>query len=635
MRIKKITYMFFIIIFLIICILNGLATNNQVYAVRSVANDLSNLVNYPSIYTLVRELQVAHPKWNFTILYTGLDWNTVIYNETLAAHGRSLLQTSIMSGNENDWVCSVCGWTPYDKGSWYCASEKAVKYYMDPRNWLNENYIFTMESLRYDATIQNIEGVKEILSGTFMDTDKITYVDTNGNTRTINKSYAQIFMEAGETYNVSPYALASRVRQEQGTSGTSALISGTYTSADGESFVGYYNYFNIGAGGNEEAEIIKNGLTYAKDSRRNWTSPELAIYGGAKFYASYVNDYQDSGYLQKYQVDPSGDNLYIYQYMQNISAPYSEGVSVRNAYISMGLLESNFNFIIPVYENMPELASPIPGVEATTPTVTEGNVIVTTKNFPLTIRSGPGTRYSPAGYAPIGSVLTRIEKAQSADSSGIYWDKVEYTAGNVTITGYATREYLSELNPETEVGNIAMVTTEMCNLRTAQGTTGSKVIQVLKQGTEVTAISKSNSATDGHIWYRVKLSNGTEGYVSSAFLQTGTTEKYQIEGSYIKIAPDTLISDIPGATLTGSKMATGEKVTLEGATYTIIMLGDVNGDGNITPADYVRIRNHIMETIFINGDYMLSADVNCDGNITPADYVRIRNHIMEYMKISL
>lgn len=635
MRIKKITYMFFIIIFLTICILNGLATNNQVYAVRSVANDLSNLVNYPSTYTLVRELQVAHPKWNFTILYTGLDWNTVIYNETLAAHGRSLLQTSIMSGNENDWVCSVCGWTPYDNGSWYCASEKAVKYYMDPRNWLNENYIFTMESLRYDATIQNIEGVKEILSGTFMDTDKITYVDTNGNTRTINKSYAQIFMEAGETYNVSPYALASRVRQEQGTSGTSALISGTYTSADGESFVGYYNYFNIGAGGNTEAEIIKNGLTYAKDSRRNWTSPELAIYGGAKFYASYVNDYQDSGYLQKYQVDPSGDNLYIYQYMQNISAPYSEGVSVRNAYISMGLLESNFNFIIPVYENMPELASPIPGVEATTPTVTEGNVIVTTKNFPLTIRSGPGTSYSPAGYAPIGSVLTRIEKAQSADSSGIYWDKVEYTAGNVTITGYATREYLSELNPETEVGNIAMVTTEMCNLRTAQGTTGSKVIQVLKQGTEVTAISKSNSATDGHIWYRVKLSNGTEGYVSSAFLQTGTTEKYQIEGSYIKIAPDTLISDIPGATLTGSKMATGEKVTLEGATYTIIMLGDVNGDGNITPADYVRIRNHIMETIFINGDYMLSADVNCDGNITPADYVRIRNHIMEYMKISL
>lgn len=632
MRIKKITYMFFIIIFLTICILNGLATNNQVYAVRSVANDLSNLVNYPSTYTLVRELQVAHPKWNFTILYTGLDWNTVIYNETLAAHGRSLLQTSIMSGNENDWVCSVCGWTPYDNGSWYCASEKAVKYYMDPRNWLNENYIFTMESLRYDATIQNIEGVKEILSGTFMDTDKITYVDTNGNTRTINKSYAQIFMEAGETYNVSPYALASRVRQEQGTSGTSALISGTYTSADGESFVGYYNYFNIGAGGNEEAEIIKNGLTYAKDSRRNWTSPELAIYGGAEFYASYVNDYQDSGYLQKYQVDPSGDNLYIYQYMQNISAPYSEGISVRNAYISMGLLESNFNFIIPVYENMPDLASPIPGVEATTPTVTDGNVIVTTKNFPLTIRSGPGTSYSPAGYAPIGSVLTRIEKAQSADSSGIYWDKVIYSTETQTITGYATREYLVSM--ETSV-NEAMVTTEMCNLRTAQGTTGSKVIQVLKQGTEVTAISKSNSETDGHMWYRVKLADGTQGYVSEAFLKESNTTKYEIDGEYIKIVPGAKISDIPGATLTGSKMATGEKVTLEGATYTIIMLGDVNGDGNITPADYVRIRNHIMETIFINGDYMLSADVNCDGNITPADYVRIRNHIMEYMKISL
>ena len=635
MRIKKITYMFFIIIFLIICILNGLATNNQVYAVRSVANDLSNLVNYPSIYTLVRELQVAHPKWNFTILYTGLDWNTVIYNETLAAHGRSLLQTSIMSGNEDDWVCSVCGWTKYDNGTWYCASEKAVKYYMDPRNWLNETYIFSMESLRYDPTIQNIEGVQEILDGTFMDTNKITYIDTSGKTQVINKSYAQIFMEAAEKYNVNPYALASRVRQEQGTSGTSSLISGTYTSSDGESFVGYYNYFNIGATGNTEAEIIKNGLTYAKNARRNWTSPELAIMGGANFFSSYVNDYQDSGYLQKYQIDPAGSSLYAYQYMQNISAPYSEGVTTRSAYIEMGLLESEFNFVIPVFENMPEIASPIPGVEATTPTVVSGNVIVTTKNFPLTIRSGPGTSYSAVGFAPIGAVLTRTEKAQKADSSGIYWDKVEYKSGTQTITGYATREYLKEFETETSVGNIEMVTTEICNLRTAQGTTGTKVIQVLPQGTSVTAISKSNSATDGHIWYRVKLSNGTEGYVSSAFLQTGTTEKYQIEGSYIKIAPDTLISDIPGATLTGSKMATGEKVTLEGATYTIIMLGDVNGDGNITPADYVRIRNHIMETIFINGEYMLSADVNCDGNITPADYVRIRNHIMEYMKISL
>lgn len=635
MRIKKITYMFFIIIFLTICILNGLATNNQVYAVRSVANDLSNLVNYPSTYTLVRELQVAHPKWNFTILYTGLDWNTVIYNETLAAHGRSLLQTSIMSGNENDWVCSVCGWTPYDNGSWYCASEKAVKYYMDPRNWLNENYIFTMESLRYDATIQNIEGVKEILSGTFMDTDKITYVDTNGNTRTINKSYAQIFMEAGETYNVSPYALASRVRQEQGTSGTSALISGTYTSADGESFVGYYNYFNIGAGGNTEAEIIKNGLTYAKDSRRNWTSPELAIYGGAKFYASYVNDYQDSGYLQKYQVDPSGDNLYIYQYMQNISAPYSEGVSVRNAYISMGLLESNFNFIIPVYENMPDLASPIPGVEATTPTVTDGNVIVTTKNFPLTIRSGPGTSYSPAGYAPIGSVLTRIEKAQSADSSGIYWDKVEYTAGNVTITGYATREYLSELNPETEVGNIAMVTTEMCNLRTAQGTTGSKVIQVLKQGTEVTAISKSNSATDGHMWYRVKLADGTQGYVSEAFLKEENTTKYEIDGEYIKIVPGTKISDIPGATLTGSKMATGEKVTIEGTAYTLIMLGDVNGDGEVDARDSARILRYSIGQFDMTDIQQKAADVNKDSEIDARDSARILRASVNLFTITL
>ena len=66
-----------------------------------------------------------------------------------------------------------------------------------------------------------------------MDVNQISYIDTAGNTQVINKSYAQIFMEAGQANNVSPYALASRVRQEQG-NGSSSLITGQYTYTDGQ-----------------------------------------------------------------------------------------------------------------------------------------------------------------------------------------------------------------------------------------------------------------------------------------------------------------------------------------------------------------------------------------------------------------
>ena len=63
--------------------------------------------------------------------------------------------------------------------------------------------------------------------------------------------------------------------------------------------------------------------------------------------------------------------------------------------------------------------------------------------------------------------------------------------------------------------------------------------------------------------------------------------------------------------------------------YTTSVLGDVNGDGNINALDYVKIKNHIMNTKKILKDvFILSADYNNDGKISALDYVRIKNYIM-------
>lgn len=203
-----------LVLTIIIYYILGVFLNNKAYAVaRSRSSNLESFSqdNYPGYLALINDLKDAHPNWTFTILYTGLDWNDVIYKETSALHGRSLVQNSSAG-----WVCPTCGTKAYDSGTWYCASPAAVSYYMDVRNWLNETYIFAFETLSYDATTQTIDGVERILSGTFMDKESITYYDTEGKEQTINKSYAQIIMEAAEENNVSPYHLASRVKQEQG-----------------------------------------------------------------------------------------------------------------------------------------------------------------------------------------------------------------------------------------------------------------------------------------------------------------------------------------------------------------------------------------------------------------------------------
>ena len=308
----------------------------------------SKISKYPGYKELIENLKKNHPNWNFTILYTGLDWKDVIENETTAYHGRNVVPATRTS----EWKCYICGDKPQGGSSWRCASEEAVSYYMDPRNWLNDSYIFQFENLAYNGSIQNIQGVQKIIAGIkYMQSDKVTYTKTDGNIATLNKSYAQIIMDAAKEAGISPYHLASRIRQEQGAGSTpGSTATGTYPG-----FVGYYNFLNIKASGSTDPEVIANGLTHARNN--GWTDPEKSIKAGAKVLAAnYINGGQDTLYLQKFDVDSSDGNLYWHQYMQNVSASLTEGQSVKKAYEQLGLLNSSIDFIIPVYENMPKTA---------------------------------------------------------------------------------------------------------------------------------------------------------------------------------------------------------------------------------------------------------------------------------------
>jgi len=84
---------------------------------------------------------------------------------------------------------------------------------------------------------------------------------------------------------------------------------------------------------------------------------------------------------------------------------------------------------------------------------------------------------------------------------------------------------------------------------------------------------------------------------------------------------------------TSGIIKTGMKLTLvlneQEYQYTIVIKGDVNGDGYIYATDYVKVKNHIMGKTKLTGAYLIAADIDNDKNIYATDYVKIKNHIME------
>ncbi len=65
-------------------------------------------------------------------------------------------------------------------------------------------------------------------------------------------------------FNISPYHLASRIRQEQGPGNATETATGNGKGKYNKGYAGYYNYYNIGATGGSTSAIIKNALEKAK-----------------------------------------------------------------------------------------------------------------------------------------------------------------------------------------------------------------------------------------------------------------------------------------------------------------------------------------------------------------------------------
>lgn len=190
-------------------------------------------------------LQKAHPNWKFVAFKTGLDFDDAVKGE--------------LAG------------TP--------TTETNLRAYLDPRNWLNEKYIFQFESIRKSDAVQSVSSVNAILKNTWMANSKINYFDTQGISKTVTEvnTYADAMIKASNYTNMSANYIAAKIRQENG----GATYSATAVCGTRPPFQGIFNYFNIGA-----YTTAMDGLAWAAGFLK--ANKDTVLYDGTNATASPI-----------------------------------------------------------------------------------------------------------------------------------------------------------------------------------------------------------------------------------------------------------------------------------------------------------------------------------------------------------
>ena len=606
---------------------------------------------FPESYAVkLAKLHFIHPNWEFEAAdITGMSyqhyginytWNYVISQE-LDPEDTNLVSKSTGSAYLKNY-------TEYDSG-WYPANRAAVEYAMDPRNFLDERHIFMFLTLYKDTTTYSAADIESALAGTFMAN---TVIPDSGNTLT----YAQYFLQLGNTYNINPIFIAARLRQEQGVAGSSPLISGkcgtelynSYLNGTNDApssgydstllqYDGYYNYFNIGAYGDGYFNIWLGGMKEAKTA--GWNTRMKAIEGGVKKLRDvYLATYRHTLYYQKFNVDArskysNGSSMnFEAQYMQNLMAPYSEGRTMQ--YALQTNLDAKYKFIIPVYSSMPEY------------TTDPGTYFSGEKYSYLASVDAP-TSHSSGGSTPV--IMSHT--VDLSESSQLYISGWSVTTKLVTGFSYSidgsttwtklTSKYRSDITSSTSSAgypthsvNAYSGTIDLSSLPIGthtiviKGTTG---VLSTKTGTQAYPVAVIDLTVTSSDLATIPVSS-TSGY---------SYETYQGQNVLFGIKPGTTVSELLSNidvdtcsvySASGNKMSSSDTVAsgcfikrykndVCVVTALISVMGDFDGNGTVNGIDVLRIKKMI-NGISISG-YNFAADFDKNGTVTQTDLENI------------
>lgn len=360
-------------------------------------------------------LHSKHPNWTFKAEKTNDTFNNAVYYES---------QKNYTELNISAYIASS---TLREKPNWRSASDAYNAYMLDPRNYLNEKNIYVFEDLSYNSQYHTKNNVRNVVDGTYLDTDEYAkifvetgkshgispihlasrikqeggtdktytgvsgtvsskwqvtssgYVCTDhltkkGSTLTLGSGTLNVRSGAGTDKSILKYPNGNKITMTNKDSATlvnttkykgAGCTNGWYKVKVLKSLKGYYNFYNIGAyGDNPVLRGVAAAAGFVDDLEGTpWNTEEKAINYGAKFIASqYINLGQDTLFYQKFNVGPKTNNKYTHQYMTNIIAPASESLSTY--YLDNN--STQYVFKIPVYNNMPTNPTSHPPVNSIT-----------------------------------------------------------------------------------------------------------------------------------------------------------------------------------------------------------------------------------------------------------------------------
>ncbi|MBQ8765756.1 MAG: Ig-like domain-containing protein, partial [Clostridia bacterium] len=465
-----------------------------------------------------------------------------------------------------------------DAGRWYQANDETIAYYMDPRNFFDEENMFIFESLKYDKTYHTLAGVQSILAGSFMANKTIT--DTNGN----SVSYAQAYIDAAEKSGVSPYHLASRTLQEVGSAGTSGSVNNNS---------GVYNYYNIGA--NSSSDPVANALKYAATTDAKymlpWNTPYKAIVGGAIWIGTgYIDKGQDTLYYQKFNVV---NQVWTHQYMTNIMAPSQETEEIYKSYKDLEILDLSYVFVIPYYKNMPAKACELPKASNGSPNNWLSSLTV--EGYDFTFDGNKTSGYTITVPESVSSVNVSAKTISSkAKVSGT--GKVSLNAGHNNVKVVVTAE-----NGNTKTYNL-------------------DIVRNSTNAVPLTSISLDKT--------ELSMFNGETKQLTVKYNPTNTTDNKTVTWSSSDKSVATVDSN-------GTVKAIGKgtvTITAKVGTYTAtckvtvsndVTVGDIDADGTVTISDALMIFKYKSKEITLSDTALKAADTDKNGSVELADALRI------------
>lgn len=572
----------------------------QYVTIQNPSDDFEMPEGVPEIYKpYIEQLLSIHPNWKFVFYDTGYNWDdlfvTTKYGQCYA--GRSLMHNPPLSYRSTASDCynwREDKWIAHDGLYWYQANKETIAYYIDPRNFLNENTIFMFENLSYDTSTQNISGVSSILKNSFMNNKYIK------NLEGADVLYTQAYMDAAVYSKVSPCHLASRTIQEVGYNG-SGSTSGNYGS-----YAGYYNFYNIGASAGSDP--VSNGLNFAKtggsmSSEKKalcyipWNTQYRSIVGGAYWIGmSYINSIhkQNTLYFQKFNTSNNDPSNFYHQYMTNIAAPAHEAPNIRKSYIELGVIDNSFTFIIPYYRNMPEKPCQLPEANSYNPNNWLKTLTIDGNSIGFDSAKTDGYSYTVASNVSSVNIAATTINSKAKITNGV--GKISLKDGNNTVS--------------------VIVKAENGNERTYT----INIVRSNQQQIPMTGINLNSTS--------LSLFKGDTSALSVSYQPSNTTDDKTVKWSSSNTSVATVSNGKVTAVGKGEATITAQvgtfKATCKITVTADVIIGDIDADDSVTIADALLIFKYKTgEISSLSALSLLAADTDINGKVELADALKI------------